>query len=119
MAITEPTTSYSFRGPRKFGERMERARKALREIDLASPDGERVLHEFELAALRRPEKLVEARNQSDLMRATVELLVTAIEKVQRDQALGEAYAAEAEGRLGDEREFTRASTRAAARRWHR
>ena len=51
------------------------------------------------------------------MRAALELLVTAVEKVQRDEELGDAYAIEAEERSTDEREFTRAATRAAARRW--
>ena len=50
------------------------------------------------------------------MRAALELLVTAVEKVQRDEELGDAYAIEAEER-SDEREFTQAATRAAARRW--
>ncbi len=51
------------------------------------------------------------------MRAATELLVLAVEKVQRDQELGDAYASEAEERSAEEREFTRAATRAAARRW--
>ena len=96
---------------------MDRARRTLHEIDLSGPDGEQVLHEFELAALRNPERLARAHNQSDLMRAAAELLVMAVEKVQRDQELGDAYAIEAEERSVDEREFTRAATRAAARRW--
>jgi hypothetical protein len=96
---------------------MDRARRTLHEIDLSGPDGEQVLHELELAALRNPERLARARNQSELMRAAAELLVIAVEKVQRDQALGDAYAIEAEERGEDEREFTRAATRAAARRW--
>jgi hypothetical protein len=96
---------------------MDRARRTLHEIDLSGPDGEQVLHELELAALRNPERLARARNQSELMRAAAELLVIAVEKVQRDQALGDAYAIEAEERGEDERGFTRAGTRAAARRW--
>jgi hypothetical protein len=87
------------------------------EIDLPGPNGEQVLHEFELAALRNPETLARPHNQSDLMRAAVELLVMAVEKVQRDRELGDAYAIEAEEGSVDEREFTRAATRAAARRW--
>jgi hypothetical protein len=85
-------------------------------IDLAGPEGERILHEFELTALRRPERLA-AANQSDRMRAAAELLVAAVEKVQRDQELGDLYATEAKERSDHEREFTRAATRAAARRW--
>ncbi|MFL5945829.1 MAG: hypothetical protein ACJ74C_10395 [Gaiellaceae bacterium] len=96
---------------------MDHARRTLHEVDLSGPDGEQILREFELAALRNPERLSEARNQSELMRAAAELLVMAVEKVERDQEVGDAFADEAEDRSGDEREFTRASTRAAARRW--
>lgn len=117
MPTTERTTSFSFRAPATFGRRLDRARRKLHEIGLSGPDGEQVLHEFELAALRNPERLAGARNQSELMRAAAELLVTAVEKVQRDEELGDAYAIEAEERGADEREFTRAATRAAARRW--
>ncbi len=95
---------------------MDRARRTLRELDLSGADGEQVLHELELAALRNPERLAGARNQSELMRAAAELLVLAVEKVKRDHELGAAYAIEAEERSVDEREFTRAATRAAARR---
>ena len=100
-----------------FGPRLDRARRTLQEIDVSGPDGEQVLREFELAALRQPERLAGARNQFDLMRAATELLVLAVEKVQRDQELGDAYASEAEDRGAEEREFTRAATRQAARRW--
>jgi hypothetical protein len=96
---------------------MDRARRALRELDLSGPDGEQVLREFQLTALRNPERLAGSRNQSELMRAAAELIVTAVEKVQRDRELGDAYAAEAEERGAEERAFTRAATRAAARRW--
>jgi hypothetical protein len=117
MPTAEGTTSYSFRAPAGFGARMDRVRRTLHEIDLAGPDGVRILHEFELAALRKPERLAGTRNQSELMRAAAELLVMAVEKVQRDQELGDMYATEAEERGVGEREFTRAATRVAARRW--
>jgi hypothetical protein len=117
VPIAEGTVSYSFRAAAGFGARMDRVRQTLQKIDLAGPDGERILHEFELAALRKPERLAGTRNQSELMRAAAELLVMAVEKVQRDQELGDLYAAEAEERSVDEREFTRAATRTAARRW--
>jgi hypothetical protein len=96
---------------------MEEARRRLRGIDLSGPEGEQVLHELQLAALRNPGRLAGARNQSELIRAAAELLVMAVEKVERDRELGAAYAIEAEERTVDEREFTRAATRAAARRW--
>src|SRR5215211_8349134 len=113
VPTTERTTSFSFRAPATFGRRLDRARRKLHEIGLSGPDGEQVLHEFELAALRNPERLAGARNQSELMRAAAELLVTAVEQVHRDEELGDAYAIEAEER-SDEREFTQAATRAAA-----
>jgi hypothetical protein len=116
MSTAKDSASYSFRAPATLGPRMDRARRMLHEVDLAGPDGERILHEFELAALRKPERLARARNQSELMRAAAELLVMAVEKVQRDEELGEAYAIEAEERAADEREFTRAATRAASSR---
>jgi hypothetical protein len=89
-------------------------------VDLNDLDGEagaQLRRELELAILRRPERLTRAANQSDLMRALVELLLAATEKVQRDRVLGDAYEAAAGERSEDEVEFTRSSTRAAARRW--
>jgi hypothetical protein len=96
---------------------MDRARRTARELDLSGPDGEQVIHEFQLAGLRNPERLSGAHNQPELMRASAELIVKSVEKVQRDRELGDAYATEAEERSADERAFTRAATRAAARRW--
>jgi hypothetical protein len=40
-----------------------------------------------------------------------------MEKVEHDRELGDLYAIEAEERRLDAREFTRAATRVAARRW--
>jgi len=96
---------------------MERARETLRAIGFDNPDGEQILHELELAVLRSPSRLTETRNQSDLIRTMMELLVAAIEKVERDRALGDQFALAAEERQEDQQQFTRASTRAAARRW--
>jgi hypothetical protein len=73
-----------------FGSRMDCAQL----IDLSGPDGEQVLRELQLAALRNSERLAGVRNQSELMRAAAELIVTAVEKVERDRELGDAYAAE-------------------------
>jgi hypothetical protein len=85
--------------------------------DLDTPEGAQILHELELSILRRPHRLTRAANQSDFMRVLVELLLAATEKVERDRINGDAYAAVAAERTDDERAFTRASTRTAARRW--
>ena len=112
--------TYSFKAPRDWEARLERARKALTQfVDLERPDGARLLHELDLAIVRQPGRLTRASNQSDLMRAMVELLLAAVEKVERDRQVGEAYAAAAADRSLDESEFTRAATRAAASRARR
>ncbi len=120
MSTLTPTKTYSFKAPREWDERIDRARKALSDVsELDSTEGARILHELELSILRKPHRLTRAANQSDLMRALVELLLTATEKVERDRVLGDAYAAAARERSDDEAAFTRAATRAAARRSQR
>jgi hypothetical protein len=120
MSTSPPTKTYSFKAPRDWDERIDRARKALSDFpELDSPEGARILHELELSILRKPHRLTRAANQSDLMRALVELLLAATEKVERDRHIGDAYAAAAAERSEDEAAFTRAATRAAARRAQR
>jgi hypothetical protein len=87
----------------------------LRDFDGAQ--GAQIRQELELTILRQPERLTRASNQSDLMRGVVELLLAAVEKVERDHLVGEAFAATARERTEDEKDFTRRSTRSAARRW--
>jgi hypothetical protein len=114
------TKTFSFKAPREWEGRIERARALLGEIpELEGPDGARILQELELAVLRRPQALTQAASQSEFMRALVELVIAATEKVDRDRVNGEAYAAAAAERAEDERAFTDASRRAAARRWQR
>lgn len=118
MSTLSPTKTYSFKAPKDWEARIDRARKALGDLpELDSPEGAEILHELELSILRRPHRLTRAANQSDLMRALVGLLLAATEKVERDRINGDAYAAAAAERSEDEAAFTRASTRAAARRW--
>ena len=118
MPTLAQTKTYSFKAPEDWSARIERARNVLSDLrDLDSPEGAQILHEFELSVLRRPHRLTRAANQSELMRAMVQLLLAAIEKVERDRINGDAYAAAAAERGEDEAAFTRASTRAAARRW--
>jgi hypothetical protein len=119
VSTLSPTKTFSFKAPREWEDRIERARATLAAIpDLGGPGGIRILHELELALLRRPDPLRQASNQSEFMRAVVQLVVAATEKVERDRISGEAYAAAATDRAEDERAFTEASRRAALRRWH-
>jgi hypothetical protein len=117
MSTSAPTKTFSFKAPREWEARIDRARKSLGDFpELDGPEGAQIIHELEMSILRKPHRLTQAANQSDLMRALVELLLAATEKVERDRRLGEAYAAAAAERTEDEAAFTRAGTRAAARR---
>lgn len=118
MSALAPSKTFSFKAPQAWEARIARARETLSRVpDLDSPEGAQILHEFELAILRRPHRLTQAGNTSELMRTMVELLLAATEKVERDRVAGEAYAEAAAERGEDETAFTRASTRVAARRW--
>jgi hypothetical protein len=119
MSTTTPTKTYSFKAPLEWEDRLDRALKTLADLPgFDSAEGAQIRQELELSILRNPEPLLRAGNQSGLMRALVEVLLAATEKVERDRTTAKAYAAAAAEREADEREFTRASTRAAARRWH-
>ena len=111
--------TYSFKAPITWGPRLDRARETLRNLgdELEGPYGERILHEFELALFRRAHTLSQMDSQSELLRLSVELLVAATEKVERDRRLGDEYEAAGRERTEDERAFARASASAAARRW--
>jgi len=118
MSTRALTKTFSFKAPKDWEARIERARSTLGDLpDFDSAAGAQIRQELELSILRRPERLTRAGNQSDLMRGLVELLLAATEKVERDRVVGDAYAAAAEERSSDETAFTQASTRAAARRW--
>ena len=118
MSTLVPTKTFSFKAPKDWEERIERTLRALGDLpDFDTDAGAQIRHELELSILRRPERLTRASNQSDLLRGLVELLLAATEKVERDRAKGDAYAASATERSKDETEFTRASTRSAGRRW--
>lgn len=119
MSTSAPTTkTFSFKAPKDWEQRIERTLRALGDLpDFDTEAGAQIRQELELSILRRPDRLTRASNQSDLLRGFVELLLAATEKVERDRAKGDAYAAHAAERSEDETEFTRASTRSAARRW--
>jgi hypothetical protein len=118
MSTLTPTKTFSFKAPKDWEDRIDRTLKTLGDLpNFDSEAGAQIRQELELSILRRPTRLTRAANQSDLMRALVELFLAATEKVERDRVTGDAYAAAAEERSEDEAAFTRASTRAAARRW--
>lgn len=118
MSTLATTKTFSFKAPKAWDDRINRSLAVLADLpDLDGEAGAQLRHELELAILRRPERLTGAANQSDLMRGIVELLLAATEKLDRDRVLGEEYAAAAAERGQDEKDFTRASTQAAARRW--
>lgn len=117
MATTERT--YSFRAPSDLGERLERARQTL--AGLAESHGDEAvewaLDEFDLELRRRWDGVIgRAQSQSSLIRATIELLVAAAEKVARDLSLAGEY--EAWAAKDDEGEAVRAGAlRAASAAW--
>ncbi len=118
MSTNAPTKTFSFKAPTEWEDRIDRALEVLGDIPgFDSEAGAQIRQELELSILRRPERLTRAANQSDLMRAVVELLLGATEKVERDRIKGDSYAAAAKERSEHETAFTRSSTRAAARRW--
>jgi hypothetical protein len=119
MPTPIPTKTFSFKAPTEWEARIDHALEALSDLtDFGSAEGAQMRQELELSILREPERLTRAANQSDLMRGLVELLLAAVEKVQRDQRFGDEFAAAGSERATDERDFTRLSTRSAARRWH-
>ena len=118
MSTLASTKTYSFKAPKDWEARIDRARKALGDLpELDSLEGTQILHELELAILRRPHRLTRAASQSDWMRAMIELLIAATEKVQRDKEYGEAFEEAARGRSDEERAFRQEAARTAARRW--
>lgn len=110
---------YSFRADAELGERMELARENLLRIGeaLESPENEWIAREIQLALLRGSRDLAESANRSELMRATMELLVAATEKIAEDLQFVDAYAAEARARTAEDEEFLEAAQRAGAALW--
>lgn len=111
--------TYSFRADAELGERVERARATLASLGdaLASPHGEWIAREIQLALLRRSREMGESANRSELMRATMELLVAATEKIAEDLRFIEDYAAAARERTAEDEEFLEAAQQAGAALW--
>jgi hypothetical protein len=111
--------TYSFRADADLGERIELARSTLARIAkaLESPENDWMAREIQLALLRRARELAESANRSELMRATMELLVAATEKIAEDLRFMEDYAAAARERTAEDEEFLDAAQRAAAALW--
>ena len=108
--------TYSFRADADLGERIEFARATLAHIGqaLERPENEWIARELQLALLRRSRELAGSENRSELMRATMEMLVAATEKVAEDLRFIEDYAAAARTRTPEDEEFLEAAERAAA-----
>jgi hypothetical protein len=111
--------TYSFRADAELGERVERARATLAVLGeaLESPENEWVARELQLALLRRSKELATSANRSELMRATMELLVATTEKIAEDLRFTEDYAAAAQARTTEDEEFLEAARRAGAELW--
>jgi hypothetical protein len=108
--------TYSFRADAELGERIEQARANLARLaeTLESPENEWIAREIQLALLRRSREMAESANRSELMRATMELLVAATEKIAEDLRFIDDYAAAARERTAEDEEFLEAAQRAGA-----
>ena len=117
MATADRT--YSFRADASLGERIELARSTLSRIgtELESPENAWIAREIQLALLRRSREMAESANRSELMRATMELLVAATEKIAEDLRFIDDYAAATRERTAEDEEFLEAAQRAGAAFW--
>jgi hypothetical protein len=111
--------TYSFRADAQLGDRIELARATLLRLGeaLENPENEWIAREIQLALLRRSRELADSANRSELMRATMELLVAATEKIEEDLRFVDAYAAAARARTDEDEEFLEAAQRAAGALW--
>ena len=104
--------TFSFRAPEGFGDRVREASVTLDDLanEVGAELGERIGRELVLALYRNGERFHEARgNQSAFVRATVELVVAAAEKVASDLHYAREYAAVAAEQTDDEAAFQRAA----------
>jgi hypothetical protein len=111
--------TYSFRAGTELGEEIERARETLAVVAEAmeSPDNEWIARELQLGLQRRSKELAASANRSELMRATMELLVATTAKIAEDLRFTEDYAAAAQERTTEDEQFLEAAERAAAELW--
>jgi hypothetical protein len=93
MPVADQT--YSFRAPREFAQRLDRTRRAL--AHLSGEQGRGVepwlVAEFEMALLRRLPEVADSGSQGAFVRAVMEAVVSATEKVERELERMDAYAA--------------------------
>ncbi len=112
--------TYTFRASGDLGDRIRAASVFLDEIEEAagSEVSERIARELVLALLRDTRRFRGASgNQSAFMRETVELVVSAAQKVAADLEYADAYARGGAERTSDEEEFRRAARTRAGERW--
>jgi hypothetical protein len=111
--------TYSFRADADLGDRIERARATLAVLGeaLESPENEWITRELQLVALRRSRELAASANRSELMRATMELLVATTETIAEDLRFTEEYARAARARTTEDEEFLEPAQRAGAQLW--
>lgn len=111
--------TYTFRAPGSLAERIREASVLLDEVlETNDPEATKLIaRELLVLMLRDGRRFHEARgNQSAFMRETIELLVTAAEKVASDRQYAAAYADAASDRTEDEAAARRAARAHAARR---
>jgi hypothetical protein len=117
MAVADRT--YTFRAPGSLAERIRKASALLDEIsETNDPEATNLIaRELLVLLLRDRRRFRDARgNQSAFMRETIELLVTAAEKVASDREYATAYADAASDRTEDEAAARRAARAQAKRR---
>lgn len=117
MVVAERT--YTFRAPGSLAERIRKASALLDEVsETNDPEVTKLItRELLVLMLRNGRRFHDARgNQSAFMRETIELLVTAAEKVASDREYATAYADAASDRTEDEAVARRAARVHAARR---
>ena len=117
MAVADRTIS--FRASEEFLERLERARKTVHELRGPHEPAEIdawLIGEFNIALMRRLSPLTDAATQGAFVRAVMEALVGATERVQRELGRLAAYGEFAtQDEAGDD--LRRAALAAAAEHW--
>jgi hypothetical protein len=115
MSVSEKT--YTFRASQDLAPRVRDALAvlgSLLEEDATAPD--EVMPAFSITVLRRAREFEQPKNQSALLRTTLEIFVEAVEKLARDREYVREYeqwaAEDEEGRA-----IRTGALKAAARRW--
>jgi hypothetical protein len=88
MAVAAQRT-YSFRAPGEFATRMRDARAAIPAILADRDESDHFKREFEVALLRRLQRLPETAGQAEFARAVTEALVATTERIRREPELME------------------------------